>query len=264
MKTYILNLPSAQERRQFQMSQAERLGLEAVFIAAKTPADISEYDMMAYAFSWERAIKITEVACFLSHYAAWEKVLATQEPALILEDDAMLAQETPAFLAWCSALKNVDHVSLETRQRQKLIGHESLTQVGVKATLRPLLQDRTGAAAYVLWPAGAKVLIDKFAQKGMGLADAFITSTYQLRSWQTVPALAVQADMAIAYGLPCPINASSLIAREKVPSPPTQGLGQDIQFKCRRIMSQLRMAARFIRCLGKARRQYVGIDLATF
>jgi glycosyl transferase family 25 len=264
MKTYILNLPSAQERRQFQMSQAERLGLEAVFMDAQTPADISESDMMAHAFSWERAIKITEVACFLSHYAAWEKVAASQEPALILEDDAILAQETPALLAWCSDLKMVDHVSLETRQRQKLIGHHSLTHVGVQACLRPLLQDRTGAAAYVLWPAGAKVLIDKFTQKGMGLADAFISSTYQLRSWQTVPALAVQADMAIAYGLPCPINATSLIAREKVSSPPTQGLVQDVQFKYRRIKSQLRMAARYISFLGRARRQYVGIDPTTF
>lgn len=264
MKTYILNLPSAQERRQFQMAQAEKFGLEAVFMDAKTPADISEAYMMAHAFAWERAMKITEVACFLSHYAAWERIAASDAPALVLEDDAILARETPAMLNWLSALKNVDHVSLETRQRKKLIGHAALTHPDVQASLRPLFQDRTGAAAYVLWPRGAKILIDKFAQQGMGLADAFISSTYQLQSWQTVPALAIQADMTLAYGLPCPINSSSLIAREKVPSPPTQGVLQVVQLKYRRILSQLRMAARFIRCMGRARREHVGIDLTTF
>ena len=264
MKTYILNLASAHERRKFQMAQAERLGLEATFIDAHTPADISESYMMSHAFSWERAIKITEVACFLSHYAAWEKVAASEEPALILEDDAILARETPALLSWLFSLNEVDHVSLETRQRKKLIGHASFTNSDIQISLHPLFQDRTGAAAYVLWPRAARVLIEKFAKQGMGLADAFICSTYQLKSFQTVPAVAVQADMSIAYGLPCPIDSSSLIAREKVPSPPTKGLGKDVQLKCRRIMSQLRIAARFISCFGRARRVHVDIDIRAF
>jgi glycosyl transferase family 25 len=127
-----------------------------------------------------------------------------------------------------------------------------------------LLQDRTGAAAYVLWPAGARVLLAKFAQQGMGLADAFISSTYTLKSWQTVPAFAIQADVALAYGVSCPIAPHSLIAREKVPSPPTRNALHDLQLKWRRLRAQLRLAVRYLSCFWRARRQFVGIDKAQF
>ncbi len=264
MKTYILNLPSAQERRTYQLQQAQRLGLDAEIIAARSPADISEQFFRENAFSWERPIKITEVACFMSHHAAWEIIARSDAPALVLEDDALLASDTPALLNWLSALQEVDYVSLETRQRKKLLGTHSIAHADIQVSLHPLLQDRTGAAAYVLWPAGARILLQKFTQKGMGLADAFISSTYQLKSWQTVPAMAIQADMATAYGVACPINSNSLIAREKMPSPPTRGAWHDFQLKSRRVMAQLRMAARFLSCVWRARRQYVGIDPKAF
>ena len=264
MKTYILNLPSALERRNFQTKQAQRLGLEALFIDAQTPADIPEAFFQAHAFSWERPIKITEVACFMSHHLVWQKIAGSKEPALVLDDDAILAHNTPKLLACLAQWEDVDHVSLETRQRQKLLGRRFKAMDRLNAHLHPLLQDRTGAAAYVLWPSGARALLAKFEQQGMGLADAFISSTYQLNSWQTVPAFAIQADVASAYGVSCPIAPQSLIAREKVPSPPTRSSLHDLQFKWRRLNAQLRLAARYLTCLWRARRQFVGIDPAQF
>ncbi len=264
MKTYILNLPSAQERRNFQALQAERLGLDALFTDAKTPADISDAFFQAHAFSWERPIKITEVACFMSHHQVWQQIADSHEPALVLEDDAILARNTPELLRVLSQLEGVEHVSLETRQRQKLLGRRFKPMEGLDARLHPLLQDRTGAAAYVLWPAGARVLLAKFAQQGMGLADAFISSTYALKSWQTVPAFAIQADVALAYGVSCPIAPHSLIAREKVPSPPTRNALHDLQLKWRRLRAQLRLAVRYLSCFWRARRQFVGIDPQQF
>ena len=264
MKTYILNLPSALERRKFQAQQATHLGLDALFIDAQTPAYIPDAFFQAHAFSWERPIKITEVACFMSHHQVWQQIADSHEPALVLEDDAILALNTPALLKVLGLLEGVDHVSLETRQRQKLLGRSFKSIDGLNACLRPLLQDRTGAAAYVLWPAGARVLLDKFAQQGMGLADAFISSTYRLKSWQTVPAFAIQADMASAYGVFCPIVPDSLIAREKVPSPLTRSGWHDLQFKWRRMGAQLRLAVRYLSCFCWARRQEVGIDPQQF
>jgi glycosyl transferase family 25 len=264
MKTYILNLPSARERRNFQAQQAERLGLDALFIDAQTPADIPDAFFQAHAFSWERPIKITEVACFMSHHQVWQKIAASLEPALVLEDDAILAHNTPALLQWLCQCEGVEHVSLETRQRQKLLGRRFHAPAGLNARLHPLLQDRTGAAAYVLWPSGARVLLAKFEQQGMGLADAFISSTYQLQSWQTVPAFAIQADVAAAYGVACPIAPHSLIAREKVPSPPTRSGLHDLQLKWRRLRGQMRLAIRYLRCFWRARRQFVGIDPQRF
>jgi glycosyl transferase family 25 len=264
MKTYILNLPSALERRNFQALQAERLGLEALFIDAQTPSNISDAFFQAHAFSWERPIKITEVACFLSHHQVWRLIADSQEPALVLEDDAILAHKTPELLMALGSLEGLDHVSLETRQRQKLLGRRFASIEGLNARLHPLLQDRTGAAAYVLWPSGAQVLLAKFELQGMGLADAFISSTYALKSWQTVPAFAIQADVANAYGIDCPIAPHSLIAREKVPSPPTRSVLHDLQLKWRRLHAQLRLAVRYLNCFWRARRQFVGIDKAQF
>jgi glycosyl transferase family 25 len=264
MKTYILNLPSALERRTFQTQQALRLGLEAQFIDAQTPADIPDAFFQAHAFSWERPIKITEVACFMSHHQVWQQIAASHQPALVLEDDAILAHNTPELLTLLSQLEGVDHVSLETRQRQKLLGRRFKSMEDLNTRLHPLLQDRTGAAAYVLWPSGARVLLAKFEQQGMGLADAFISSTYALNSWQTVPAFAIQADMASAYGVDCPIAAHSLIAREKVPSPPTRNALHDLQLKWRRLRAQLRLAVRYLSCFWRARRQFVEVDKAQF
>ncbi len=264
MKTYILNLPSAMERRNFQAQQAQRLGLDAHFIDAQTPADIPDAFFQAHAFSWERPIKITEVACFMSHHQVWQQIAGSEDPALILEDDAILAHNTPELLVWLDELEDVDHVSLETRQRQKLLGRHFQSTSRLNVRLHPLLQDRTGAAAYVLWPSGARILLAKFAQQGMGLADAFISSTYQLQSWQTVPAFAIQADVAAAYGVFCPIAPHSLIAREKVPSPLTRNGWHDLQLKRRRLRAQLRLALRYLTCFWRARRQFVGIDPPQF
>jgi glycosyl transferase, family 25 len=96
MKTYILNVPSANERRDFQLLQAEKLGLDAVLISAVTPRDISAAQFQQQAFMWERPLKITEVACFMSHHGVWQIIALGNEPALVLEDDAILAPTRPS------------------------------------------------------------------------------------------------------------------------------------------------------------------------
>ena len=111
VKTYILSLPSAQERREFQTQQARNLGLDAVFIDARSPANIPDTFFMAHAFSWERPLKITEVACFMSHHAVWDIIAKGDEPALILEDDAILARHVSALLEWLPGLDHLDHVA---------------------------------------------------------------------------------------------------------------------------------------------------------
>ena len=126
MKTYILNLPSANERRDFQLLQAEKLGLDAVLISAVTPRDIPVEQFQHQAFMWERPLKITEVACFLSHYGVWEIIAQGNEPALVLEDDAMLARNTPQLLKFLEEIKNVEYVCLETRLRKKMIGNNTI------------------------------------------------------------------------------------------------------------------------------------------
>lgn len=264
MKTYILNLPSALERRNFQAQQAAQLGLDVVFTSAATPADITEEQFQQQAFSWERPLKITEAACFLSHHAVWQIIAKDNAPALVLEDDAILARNTPQLLSFLEQSKNVEYVCLETRLRKKMIGKKAVTCPNFDGSIHQLIQDRTGSAAYVLWPNAAKILLNKFQKDGMGPSDAFITSSYQLKSWQTVPAFAIQADVAAAYGVICPIAPDSLIARDKIATPPARGAVHGLKFKWRRLSAQLRLATRFLSYFWRARRQLITIDAKQF
>ena len=99
--------------------------------------------------------------------------------------------DTPEFLWTLQQTEDarIDHVTLETRSRKKVIQkkkHQNLQ-------IHKLIRDRSGAAAYVLKPHGAKKLLDA-SKQACALADALISDNTNLSSWQAVPALAAQMD----------------------------------------------------------------------
>jgi glycosyl transferase family 25 len=181
------------------------------------------------------------MALLASHRTAWGRAIALREPCLILEDDALLAATTPAFLARIASLGGVDHISLETRGRKKTVSRS----LDPRAPMRRLWQDRTGSAAYVIWPSGAAKLIAHADRQG-GPSDAIISATYSLRSFQADPALAIQLDRCEVYGVPSPLPTRSSI--DAIPKPPaaTSGYSRAAQaaFRMRRIGAQVRMAFR--------------------
>ena len=170
----------------FMAQQMDALGLPYERLEAVTPDAQSGSHNAAYWASWQRPLKETEKACFLSHVAAWERVAALEEPALILEDDVVLSRATQVLLKSCRGLVDVDHLTLEVRQRRKIVAKDAqpLTDDHV---MRRLYQDRSGAAAYVLWPSGAAKLLQR-AKTQAALADAMICGAYELKSYQVEPA----------------------------------------------------------------------------
>lgn len=261
MKALLISLQTAVERRGFQCAQARSRGLNLEIVPAITPADLSEGHDLAWD-RWHRPLMPTEKACFLSHRAAWRRVLALNEPCLILEDDALLSRHLPEFLAGLGQLQGIDHLTLEVRLRKKLLGERR--QLADSLGWAPLYQDRTGAAAYVLWPRGAQILLDQALREGAALADAFINDSPMLMSAQAVPALAIQSDVASDYGLVSPLVTTSYIQ--------AQG-GRDAhratgwaawQYKRRRLSGQLTLAGRFLAHLHHARRHAVPLDLKGF
>ena len=118
---------------------------------------------------------------------------------MILEDDALLADDLPAVLAAATQIKDFDLLQLETRNRAKYLEKKIFDVGPVQA--RALLIDRTGAAGYVLWPTGAKKLLDHVA-RAPGLADSIIAKPGLLRAAQVVPAQVIQNDMAQIYDVP--------------------------------------------------------------
>ncbi len=258
MDILIINLPRHAERRAFQTKQLEQLGLAFDWVPA---TDVRGMDPKLFAQlqnTWERPMRDVEVACYLSHLSAWRIVAERKRPALILEDDAYLSTDVPAILKALEG-QSFDLVTLEVRGRKKVVGKQS-NPLTAAATLVPLYQDRTGAAGYVLSPSGAQKLLAKASDGKAAIADAFISSHYELDAYQVEPAAIIQIDMCEHYGIPAPIQTTSSIGAVARP-PASEGANA---FKVRRILSQLRMGGRALSVMHKAQRRLIPVNPNSF
>ena len=260
MKILIIHLPSQIERLAFQEKQMERLGLAFDWLPATEASSVNEATYTQLAYRWERPLRKSEVSCFLSHQLAWQQVLDTQTPTLILEDDALLADTVPALLQSLQSLTDIDLVTLENRGRKKILGTATLAPTD-QVKLLPLYQDRTGAAGYVLWPSGATKLMNKVQQGHVANADAFISSHYALRSYQAEPTPVIQIDMCAQYGLEPPIATQSSIGLTE--RPPVAGAPAWV-YKGRRIASQWRIGMRILSVVFRAKRRYAALEREQF
>ena len=121
MKIFVINLPNAIERRQFQEEQLSKLDLDYEILKATSIDDISDETYDKHYFDWQRPLRNTEVACYFSHRSAWQKILDRNMPALVLEDDALLSKYTAEILDSVNELSHIDLVQFEVRSRKKLI-----------------------------------------------------------------------------------------------------------------------------------------------
>lgn len=236
VQALVINLARETTRMAFMAEQLTRLNIPFDRLEATTPKTLSPAATDPYWTRWERPMRTTEMAALASHRAAWERIAQGTKPMLICEDDAVFQPDTPDFLAQIEALPDAELVTLETRGRRKLIARDPHPA----APMHRLWQDRTGAAAYVLRPSGAKKLLSRVA-KAPGLADGILCAAYEVSAWQAVPAMAIQLDRCETEGIDAPIKTDSAIGREVKPkAQPTTAQ------KLRRIRAQLRMGVRQI------------------
>lgn len=260
MQILIINLPRHSDRRAFQTGQMHRLGLEPRWIEAVDAATLPDSVHERLSETWERPLRKAEVCCFLSHVKAWQAVVDSGQPALILEDDAVLVDAAPQLLSRLQTLAHTDLAVLEIRGRKKILGKRAQPLTADFAVLE-LFQDRTGSAGYVVWPSGARKLLDKASRGVAAPSDAFITSHYGLRALQVEPAAVVQLDMCGHYGLKSAAGAVSSIGITGRPPVATRAKGL---FLLRRIASQLRIGWRILSVWHKADRREVRLNTALF
>jgi len=234
MRALVINLDAATERLEMMRTQLDALEIDWERLDATGLAQIDPPLGDRIWQSWERPLRQTEMAGMCSHLLAWQRVSDSGQPWLILEDDALLDKSVPTFLETVSGLAGLEHISLETRGRAKYLDPKPHS----KAPIQRLRLDRSGAAAYVLWPSGARKLVTRSA-KTRGLADALLCAEPGLRSWQAVPALAIQLDQCARYGAPAPIATVSQIDALAIPT-----RERTIRQRIRRVLSQLRMGIR--------------------
>lgn len=260
MRSLLINLDTSPDRLEFQYKQLKRLGISFERISATSISEISSDQYEQKSLSWERPLRYSELACFLSHLKAWENVLNTNEAALILEDDALLSMETPKILNILSEQNSCkyDLVTLEVRGRKKIVDKKSKHLCG-HSNLVKLYQDRTGAAGYILWPDGARKLIETYKHRGAALADAFISSTYSLNAFQVEPAAIIQLDQCEAYGITSSFKPNSTISMEIKPTHHYQNKLELVRFKIKRIQSQLKMAFRQVTIVSTSQRRFISL-----
>ena len=111
---------SSTDRLKFQKKQLESLGINYSVIEAIEASQLDEDFYKEKSMSWERPLRRSELACCISHVLAWNKVIKDNKPYLILEDDAILHNDTPSALNALHGINSYDCVNFETRNRKKL------------------------------------------------------------------------------------------------------------------------------------------------
>jgi glycosyl transferase family 25 len=251
MQILIINLANATARRKFQEDQLLNLGLDFEILNAVSTDDISDKIYKYHYFDWQRPLRNVEVACYYSHRSAWQEIIDNNKPALILEDDALLSKHSSDVLESLEEFTDADFVQLEIRNRKKLIAKEGI-KITPKHKLHRLYLDRTGAAGYVLWPTGAKKLIEHENKHGIGLADAHITACYDLVGYQVEPAVIIQLDQCENYQITPPIETDSHILNQPKPI-----YENKLFFKFKRIASQFRMLVRQLNFISQSDRRKI-------
>ncbi len=259
MQIFVINLSNAIERRKLQESQLSKLGLEYKIINATSVDDITESTYKKHYYDWQRPLLNTEVACYFSHRLAWDTVLTINEPALILEDDALLSICVPKILKSLTDISNIDLVNLENRGRKKFVS-KFQKDIGCNSKLIRLYQDRTGAAGYILWPSGADKLIKLEKTSGIGLADAQITSCHSLKAYQVEPSPVIQLDQCTNYGIENTLG--DRISDSTVSSHNKKTGG--VKFIINRAINQFNLGLRQLSLVTKSERRYIKIRTKDF
>ena len=261
VKVYVINLPKDLIRREFQETQLNRLGLDYEVVDAISINDIEPSIYKKHENDWQRPLRNVEVACYYSHQSLWKKIIETNEPALILEDDALLSKCVPDILNYLSTLENVDYVNLEVRGRKKLVANQGIKIPLCQSQIHRLYLDRTGAAGYVLYPSGAKKLLELESNRGIGLADAQITACYELIGYQVEPAPIIQLDQCEKYNISSPIEVKSNIS---ILEKPDMNIEKKVFFKIKRIVAQIKQAMQQIKYVFIATRRDIRIEHKDF
>ena len=259
MNIFIISLDSAKERQQFQRQQLTKLNLDFEFLNAISTNDIDINTYKKHYYDWQRPLHKTEVACYFSHQLAWHKIINSNQPALILEDDALLSNCVPKLLSSLSTEENIDLINLENRGRKKFVAKKG-KNIACNSKLLKLYQDRTGAAGYILWPSGAKKLIKCEQKMGIALADAHITRCYQLKSYQIEPSPIIQLDHCNYYQIQN--NLSKKLSSSSVSSNSNPSGGP--LFILKKIKNQLHLGIRQLLILPFCSRRYIDISTKDF
>lgn len=226
----VINLDRSEDRWEFQRRQLGELGVAHRRLCAVDGASLSDDEYRAMAWRWRRPMSRNEVACLMSHAAAWREVVATGRATLVLEDDAALSRSLPRVLASLPVAGEPIVFNLETGEKAKLLRKGPPLPLADGFRAIRVVRDRGGAAAYVVTPEAAAIYLQRL-RRVVAIADAFMAATPVVRRFQVDPAPCVQLQF---LGDAAPAGATT-IARRNWTGAEGPAIGEAVAMKGRRL-----------------------------
>jgi glycosyl transferase family 25 len=251
MQALVINMKESHDRWDFMVKQLQELGIFYSRLEAYDLSTLSVEEFEQYSQSWERPLRKAEVGCFLSHKTAWQRVLKENKPYLVLEDDVIISKESIDVLNYFDQTNDYEFINFETTHRLKLIGN-SKVRINHKYSLKRLLHNKTGSAAYVIWPSFAKKLLAKYLDQKAALADAALyTNFFKAKQFQLNPALAVQLQYAEFFNLEPTFYSKSIISHNNIEKT------YELKFLVRRIKVQILLILVYLVNIFRSKRKQI-------
>lgn len=214
---HFINLSRASGRRRHMESEAVRLDLPIERLAAVDGTKMTRTDYQRWhpkAGSMHRLSKL-EVACFLSHRAAWTQIVNDNKSfGAVFEDDLTFADDAPAFLGSDSWIPDgADIVKIETTSRKVMLSPPFLNTHNGRNTAR-MTSQHLGAGGYIISRDYAARLLARTDPVTLPVDYTLFSPNSAISDdpeiWQLYPAICVQQVRTRKTFLPSDAEHSGL------------------------------------------------------
>ncbi|PZQ52397.1 MAG: glycosyl transferase [Rhodovulum sulfidophilum] len=216
MRRLYINLDRSPDRRDFMEAQARRLGVAMERLAAVDGRAISEEEYARLCPEGRgRRLARGELACFLSHVAAWRLIAEGDAPyGAVFEDDVYVSDALAPLLTdtgWIPA--GADVVKLTGNPHRFTLAAAPTAEVGSRSVHR-MLTPTIDSGGYLVSATHARRLCDALSVHTLPIDRHLMNPTPGTALYQLAPAAAVQSKFADFTFLDEP-KGKSLIQTEK-------------------------------------------------
>ncbi|EJF90316.1 glycosyltransferase family 25 protein [Bartonella tamiae] len=201
MKLYVINLKRSPKRLARLQTVFSKMGLDFTRVDAVDGQELSASycDAMTKEKKWEKPLTRGEVACFLSHKKALQKIAdGDEEYAAIFEDDIVFSSDAKEFLLdrkWIP--KSADIIKIETDGKKVWLGPRK--KINNEHNIARLKSRHIMAAAYIISQQAAKKLVKKMDNVTAPFDHFLFNPDYgvfeNFEMWQLDQAIAKQAGL---------------------------------------------------------------------
>jgi glycosyl transferase family 25 len=253
----VINLDRSQDRLEFIASQMQRLGLEFTRLKATDATMIGDDEFDRLGGTYMRPLSRTELACLHSHSRAWRHCVDSNQPVLVLEDDVVLSEKLPSWLAELDDIDLLDILNLETRGAEKWVSRRPFSSAPNSGIQHyRLFVDRGGSGGYLVRPAAARRLLQR-AKQYAAPSDAFLNLA-------GIPRLQAEPGLATPLYASAGAQAGFRGAFKTTISQPSKQSRLDAfvrrpQFKLRRLAGHFAMTARKLGTLPRGVKRPIAV-----